>query len=205
MSGEAWCLPGKIFRNVPHLSCCLPSQWGLQGFRPSFQLTKPYQMAGYCLCMGLEAQDQCVCMDCTATSLSNTSPRASLTALVKPLEQMSTLSCELPQPGLPMARHAQLQPLCPAWMPSGGRSRLLLWELAILSYFFSCTWNRKELKEAKLQDDAILSVRADCARVGWYAGRRTRVVRLLALGQWESNIHRETTYLLYCRSWKRPS
>lgn len=37
-------------------------------------------MPGCSLCMGLEVQGQCVYMDCTATSLSNASPRASLTA-----------------------------------------------------------------------------------------------------------------------------
>lgn len=142
---------------------------------------------------GVGSSRPVVCTHRTATSLSNPSPRSSLTASWEasntnvPSMFWFTLSLGT-LPGCPVPRHAQLQPLCPAWMHSGGGSRLFLWELSnTVLRFLLYVKKTEKLKEDKFSghpekpmpfcQEELAVLESGCC-----AGRETEVVRLLALG-----------------------
>lgn len=97
-------------------------------------------------------------MDCTATSLSNSSPGSSLTASCEAINTNVQSECWFTL-GLGISQAAQCQGITmttslPSVNALWGRSRLFLWGLShTVLLFSSCTWKkRKNFKEAKFQD-----------------------------------------------------
>lgn len=85
------------------------------------------------VCVGLGVQEQYVCIDCTASSLSKPSPRSRLLLPVKPLRQMFPLRSDYSQllhsPSCGRVRMCTITASPSSTNAPWGGSRLFLWEL----------------------------------------------------------------------------